>query len=102
IEVVDLLEDAEKHGVTLDSGMGVRSQVTVTNLLLTKYITQWSLVGDDGKPLPIGLDSLRRLPIGVFTRLSVAVAPALAEILGAETEPGPLAGAGSSTTPPTG
>jgi hypothetical protein len=101
-DVVDIVEYAEEHGIDLEGKYGIRAQLGLTNVLLTRYVTQWSLVDDDdGQPLPITMAAFENMPIQQFRALAVAVSPLLSVLGGALTEPDPLSVAASSSTEPT-
>lgn len=41
--------------------------------LLADCLLEWDLTDDDGRPLPVSAETLRRLPLGVIARLAEAV-----------------------------
>lgn len=100
-DVMDVLDAAEAAGVDISGKLGARTLSTIQDVLLTMYVTQWSLVDGAGGPVAVTLDSLGDLPMGTWQALANAVAPALGEIVGTETKPDPLSAAGSSSTAPT-
>lgn len=99
-DVVEIVEYAEEHGIDLEGKFNTRAQMGLTDVLLVRYVTEWSLTDEGDGALPITMQTMDDLPIGTYKALASAVAPLL-RAMSEATTPDPLSGAGSSTTEPT-
>lgn len=99
-DVIEIVEYAEEHGIDLESGKySLRAQMGLTNILLTRYVTDWSYI-EDGERRPITMATFQDMDLPTFRALAGAVGPLLKALAGDLTEPDPLSAAGSSSTEP--
>jgi hypothetical protein len=96
------LKAADAEGINvLAGGMGLLAIATIQEALVWRFTRRWSLVNGDGTtPLPITLETVRDLPLGVFNPLGAYVQPLLQTVLGGDAgEPVDPTSAAPSSTP---
>ena len=84
---------------TKDGQLGMDTVGALQDAVLVRFVVSWTLLNDDGNPLPITMKTVKGLRLKDYNPLATAVAPVLTEVMSGQQEtPDPPPEAPSSTS----
>ena len=89
---------ADLDGATSQMGqLGMDTVGALQDAVLVRFVISWTLLNDNGNPLPITMKTVKELKLRDYNPLAVAVAPVLTEVMSGQQEtPDPLSADSSS------
>lgn len=91
---------ADLDGAAAQNGqLGMDTVGALQDAILTRFVVSWTLLNENGNPLPITMKTVKELKLRDYNPLAVAVAPVLTEVMSGQQETPDPTPAGSSSKP---